>query len=413
MTTDKCSMRIYLFFILIYTQQSFTQDTSNEKLANDIKSIAEFTSTELNNIQNIAIDSCFKSTALIETDEESAMSCSYNPNSQEDLNNQKVVVVEIDQHKNLPDKLKQHIPGKAFETGHGGITLVLESVNDNILYGVWGIVFGQENDGDDFGFTHSMDISLGKTNFKGITYKGSLYTGLYTVRTGKTEKIDGRSVYPQRFTNETRVELNLDNIQQDKKWYWKAGAGFVKLDSEKQEGILRATGQQAMMHKATAQYDFNNSTDGKGIRNGAAVNAIIGFQMLKKLGANCKIRTYAETGGRFSSLEDDHISLGAGINFFKQKPESNKVLFTKTGINSRLHNLKDANGSRTALQTQANLSLGYSGQKAAVEIGVTKSFGDLQNYASYNLDKDLLVSAKVLVFLGTGKKKNKKLNKSK
>lgn len=302
------------------------------------------------------------------------------------LNDYKVVQLNYEDVDNIPDLIKKIIPGESFESSKNGISVVVALPNDNKLFGLWGVFF--KKDGDDFGDSHGSSIEISKTfkNGNTLTLDGS--TSVYTKGTGnwrigttrkKNGELDEDVFYEQLFTNENLIQLTLDNIQKGNTFYFKAGAGWISLDSKNWDNLLLASGQQTNWHKLWDFYDFDYIPDGKEVRHGVNLDAFLGIQKnLINSKSTCRLRVYGDVGGLYTNIKNTSYLKGeAGSVFYFQKPESSFIL--KAG--TRGEYLVHGDGS----QKKISGSLGFQRGRTSMDLEYSQKFGDLRNHVTYNL----------------------------
>ena len=285
----------------------------------------------------------------------------------------------------IPKEIQQNIPGQNFESSEN-VFLIIGFPNDNKGFGLWGLIF--KNDGDDFGDSHGSSVTIGKRNkegttftLNGITNVFSSYTGVSRIDTpsGKWEEgVRPSDVYLQQyFTNESMINILVDNVQKNKLLYYKAGAGWIQLDSKNHTGLLKATGQQAQWHKALGFYNFDNISDGLGIRNGFSIDTFVGLQKnLINQNSTCRMRNYLEIGGRASTLNDSYFKGEIGTLIYFQKPKSNFSLKLGGNGNFKIH--------EDGVEKQIIATTGFQAGRFGMDFDYTQKFGDLRNHVIYN-----------------------------
>lgn len=458
---------------------SFAYAQDEEETASMLFSAASFASEDLNNLSPDLDLPCFKPKYEIKLPKE-AQVCEFNQDIPLITKNN-LVPITITKFDDLPIELKTKeakeyfktpgnkiglmlhklAPGKGYETGYNGIKISLEGNNDDIFYGLWGLIFeeGQENrdkrQAYDHGRTSDLKIAISKTLKNGITLSGEIASRLYTKRNtdprdysnvkviddhfvfddsvvvrdqngdlwqyeddGRNKKLDENwdvteRYWRQYFNNIVEVKVGIDNIQQDKDLFYKTSLGIIHTDSNNDRGFLYGTGIQQDWHEV-ASYKFLNYDDGDPDQFGVAAEFLLGLQKNLIFGKNCqnRIRAMAGLKGRVSTLaKDSNIGAQAGVQFFHQKPGSNTVWFVKFNNDFTVH---AANGDKTGAMLESEVMIGVAGKKMALETGLQARMGDLPSFPKYDLDKDPIFKVKVTGFLFTGagkeKKQKKKLN---
>ncbi len=290
--------------------------------------------------------------------------------------------------KDLPEEIQKHIPGKVHETAK--LSLAISLPNDNKLMGLWGVLFS--GDGDDFGATHGTALNIRSTRNNGVTYTLNAETNLFTRELKKKFLVDeelisrsskpsgSRVIFEQNFTNESLINLVVDNIQKDKVLFYKVGFGWIQLDSKNSNGLLRATGQQQDWHKFLDIYGFENTWDNRPVVSGFNVDAFLGIQKNLSLGSSCRVRAFAESGAHLSQLKDDYFKVEAGSVLYIQKPGSNFGLRTTASV--------DVKGHQEGVQKQTKLGVEATFNRFSTEFIFNKKYGDLRNHTNYNLPNE-------------------------
>lgn len=359
-----------IYLILSFTLQVLAQDSQHigPSLVSSLNDFNEINNAKIQNKCPDLPDQKKINNAVVDCE------CDHpNELDKEDYKNFQINDVKLE---DLPEGMKSFLPGRAFEMGHGGVKVVVSLPNDNKALGLWGVIFG--DDGDDFGSTHGTGINFTKTNKRGITYTLDAQTNLYTKRnSGAWFKKNGDKMYSQYFTNENLINFTIDNIYKDKVLYWKAGVGWIQLDSENSDGIIQASKQQSVWHKFLDIYNFEYEKDGTGVKNGANLDFFMGIQKNLMLGSSCRVRFYGESGAHISTLNDDYFKIEAGSTLYYQKEGK--------GFNGTLGLSTNAKAHSEGIQTQSDISLGLNGKRSGVEFIYHVKSGDLRNHVKYNL----------------------------
>lgn len=261
----------------------------------------------------------------------------------------------------LDDKAWMESPGSPYE-----IQLIF--LNDNIK--------GSDRDGDDYGHTHGMRI-VGATRTKeGINLKVAYSTDLYTKKAGY--QVNGYG--PQNITDENLMRLIVNNIDQDKVWFWEAQIGWQQLSSLDSDNIFYASEQQEMAHKFLKKYQKISVPvtvpDGRGRVDGVMGDVAIGLQKNVDIG-KVNLNATGLVGSRQSSLKDvDYnyfeTSLAAAYSFSKSFRLSMEV---------------ESKIKKHELGTEYSYSFDTSLEMKRLELGAAVTFydGEVENYVLYNL----------------------------
>jgi len=286
----------------------------------------------------------------------------------------------------VPYEIKQAIPGETCETIKGTISLVVAIPNDNKLFGLWGLFFGE--DGDDFGESHGSSLELKKTFENDLTFTLDGSTNVYTKATGnfrikeaalKNKTIINRDkIAEQYFTNEQLVKLSVDNIATGKTQYFKVGIGWINLNSKDWNNAYLASGQQHRWHDILKSYNFDYLPNGKENRDSLNVEFFLGLQKnLINSNSSCRLKMYSEFGGAINNVKASYLSGEAGGTFYFQKENSKLAVMAGASGKSILH--------KNGVQSSASINAGVQYDRAAFEVGFDQKFGKLQNHVDYNL----------------------------
>ncbi len=286
----------------------------------------------------------------------------------------------------LPPVFKNNLPGSILDGNtHGGVSVVVSLPNDNKLFGLWGILFG--DDGDDFGYTHGSKIEVSRTSSTGVTTTLLGSSDLYTKRIywSPDNHVDAQGVshVSQAFTNDNLVKVVMDNKASGKLLYWKLGAGWQRLDSKNFKSPLLASGQQLRWHKTlqdtigpdSAMTPINKSSEDN-VRDSYQLEALLGIQNNFVFGSSCRIKTYAEVSGNLAPIGSTYLKAEAGTYFFYQKPKSRTAFFAG-GSGS-------ATKSLTATTYAVEPQIGVQRGRATLSLIYSQSFNELDNYAGLN-----------------------------
>lgn len=268
-----------------------------------------------------------KCTSLTSAQGDSVMSCTV-PDSTIDEN----LIVKLPEYGEgqIPSPLKNILPIQFIkDVANKKVTCVFNfrTVNDNQqIIGCKGSrgqgsgksIIGPEKCGDDWGYTHGLDVGLSCTSADGLAQTFTYSSDLFTDPDRSTRWYDssGNSHMDQKFISENIFSFIQDNVNEGKVSYWRRGIGFVNMSSKKKWGLLQSTGQQEWFHdlrnrsKPGDAIDYNY-VEGNTDKWGAFVTLATGLQAKKELSSSCRITASGEIGARLSSLKDSNLIYGS------------------------------------------------------------------------------------------------------
>lgn len=387
MTKSKKFLAITIFYLLsIYVEAQSLNEIQNQYLVDSI--------INLNIKKN---DECFEQ-IFHEAELDSTLNCS---NAEEiEADQYSFFKIQFNANEPIPDFIHKIIPGLILQSAiKGGFTLELGMPNDNKLLGLWGLTFNE--DGDDYGFTHGSSLSFKKTNQDGLrtTIEGA--TNLYTKKAGLSRiGEDEKRHTNQYFTNENIIKLLVDNIPKNKTMYFKAGVGWINLDSKNFKNKLMASGQQISWHKFItnlnpefAMIPHNIASD-LSPKHGLSLEAFIGIQKnLISPKSSCRLQIYGQSGGEYNSLGGSYFSGQAGAVFYFQKPKSKWAMKLGGSLSSQIHQYGSS--------YEGNIHAGVAKGRTTVSFSYYQQYGDLINYVQYNQpNKDGKIEPTMTVTIG-------------
>ena len=270
----------------------------------------------------------------------------------------------------------------------GDIDFTIAIVNDS-AYGIYELVTGNKL-GDDFGSTHGILLELLYTGRNELTYGVVYSTNLYTQKESEryqTEQWGG--TYDQLFTEENIIKLTLENEKEDRKTYYKVGAGLIELNDQDSNSLLGAAGQQVFLHDLIGSFHPNNIPGDDKIRQGLFVEGEIGKRYIHKLpSGRSLVVSDIKMGAVKSNLEGlDRTSVTTGVDYYYQKYKNS----TRYKVGAKL--ITSSHDFSNRPSTHFLFSLGANKKRYGVELIVSKIIsGDLQNYQLYNNDKEVNVT---------------------
>lgn len=154
----------------------------------------------------------------------------------------------------LKEALAKFVPGAILDRPEKGIQFSIDLPNDNNGFGLFDYFFKKKS-GDDMGYTHGMDVKIGKKlDGSGYFVTMEYSTKLYTERIpGVANFYDSKNkvyVVPQNFLEENVLKVVVDNMKENKAFYMKAGVGIQNLNQKNPRGaLISAARQQQSWHK--------------------------------------------------------------------------------------------------------------------------------------------------------------------
>ncbi len=243
----------------------------------------------------------------------------------------------------------------------------------------------------------------------GLTMEQGIPKGInLSKRLNKIGELDnGEGIYTQNLTNENTLKLLFDNINKGNLFYYKAGLGWVQLESNKANSFMSASNQQKGWHDLIKIYQFENKATDDANMKSFSVDSFFGMQkhFINKQ-STCRLRVYGEVGGHYSKVEDEFFSGEAGGAFYFQRENSPLTLKASTAFQTKLH--------QTGVQNQWELGVGAQRHRTSLEFLFTQKSGDLQNHVQYNLANrktgkiDPIVTIKLRYAFGSWDNKPKK-----
>lgn len=332
-----------------------------------------------------------------EQNHESEMVCVGDPI---DLKNFNIMTTTFETN-NLPAEIKNFLPGELL-TANKGITLVIAEENDNsISVGVarrlWMVISGDDymetmskiGGGDDSGNTHGMKLTASKVIKDAYTLKLDFGTSLFAQDLRDEEgnylgerRLDlgeERNFFKQNFTNEMVAKLWVDNIPKGKSSYYRAGVGFIKIDSVNSKGLLTGTGQQDTWHrKALNIFAYENvARPDLGTRASPDFEAFLGLQLnIINPKSTCRLRLATEAGARLNGVGAHYLQGGASqFMYFQRK---NSRVAASIGFDEKV--ILHQGGAEASYTCSGNVQFG------AVGIGFEHNqvFGKALNHVTFN-----------------------------
>jgi hypothetical protein len=273
--------------------------------------------------------------------------------------------------------------------GRGRFDIVVSEINDSKLLGIWVAAF-PNRDGDDFGWTHGLQLDLGYTLPKGPPLRLSLSgrTDLYTRRTRKLPLVEGQSRRTEQlFTSENLLVLRVDNRASNKLGRFAAEVGWHRLDSQSPGSIFQAGGQQQLLHALVTAVDDGAAIspvyrpDGFGVRDGLHLAAEVGVGGRWAVSPAWALGGSAMLGPRLRTLPGaSQLALSVAGQVAWQAPHAVRApwaMWLDVDALLLIHDLGVERRVRAALTSGIPaFSVGFS---------IVAPGGDLANHTRYNL----------------------------
>lgn len=238
------------------------------------------------------------------------------------------------------------------------------------------MIFVNDVNGDDLGFTHGARIEGATKTKNGIRLKLAYSTDLYTA---KAAKKNAEGLTPQYFTDENLVRFIADNMYEGKLWYWKGEVGWHQLNNIESDNLFYGSAQQMMIHTAFKEYkSFRHAIpteEGRGRQNGIMGDVAVGFQRDAEF-KGAQLRAKTQIGTRQSSLDNasyDYASFDLSSSYIIR----DKVKFSV---------MAETKAIRHQTGTEFNHSLNTSVKTKRWELGagVMQVDGEVNNYVAHN-----------------------------
>ncbi len=231
--------------------------------------------------------------------------------------------------------------------------------------------------GDDDGYTHGLKVAGTKVTDYGLRITVKYAADLYTEE-AESEANDDTE---QFFTDETLLNVLVDNIEEGNFWYWKGGVGWQQLSNEVTDNFFYGSRQQEVVHGLLnyineVEQPINIEEDNRKRQdNGIALDYGVGLQQnIEKERLNINFRE--ELGGRYSSLENasfEYLQVSAKSSYqFSQNYSA--------GVSLGARLTKHHEG----LQHAKFIGFAFNTKRFEFGIRAEDYSGDLVNYVLYN-----------------------------
>lgn len=212
----------------------------------------------------------------------------------------------------------ERAPPRPRDTHPFELTLWLD--NDNLFLGAWSALTNIEQDGNDFGRTHTSAIGIGWDAIPDqLTFRLDASTELYLFPLEPVPVYDYATI-PTHFHELDRFRLGAYWTRYGVPWHVSAGIG---VDVANRSDItFGATGQQQLWHHVARDlgneilWQYVYLSDGTPVRTYVVADGTIGATHLESYGSWVHLRARSDVGVRLSTLfaacsVDTEVELGA------------------------------------------------------------------------------------------------------
>lgn len=306
------------------------------------------------------------------------------------------VILEFDNEEQMKKALKNIAPSSILDRPVNSWQFAIHLPNDNKGFGLIDKIFKTKT-GDDYGYTHGMKVSASKAlNNKyhlTLEYSTDLYTQMIP---GKNNFKDAGGVIHinQHFLEENLLKLVIDNIDEGKPLYYKAGVGLHNLNNDKAGSLVfSAARQQDKFHEIAIKENFGRHRAYNYIEQGqnnlgAYAEADAGVRSSKYISDSLRTTLSAEVGGAVSTADSKaanlHVKGTAQADW--NIPRSKYAL--RTEIKAQVDRFNDSSPLQKTYGI--GVTLGNKSFQCGVETRIrTQSIG--ATYRFYDRDRDKIV----------------------
>jgi len=265
----------------------------------------------------------------------------------------------------IPAELKAVDPRVAQMPRESFYAMTVGLVNDNYVMG--------SQQGDDYGFTHGIELKIQKYLENGAIYSLRYDESLFSEKVGKTIKNDnGEGFRTQKIVTEKILELMYSTANKGRLFFYEVGAGWHRLDPN--PSTFAATTQEKWHELLFRKYQY---VDLKGPvdEEGLMVEGAVGLMKIRNFGP-LETDYQVKVGGRYSAVPQASYTQATGEAGAKYQFNGKLGVRTVIGVNVLEHS--------EGQEVDYFLGLEVVGKKFKCGMKLVQPTGDVMNYAALN-----------------------------
>jgi hypothetical protein len=263
--------------------------------------------------------------------------------------------------------------------------------NDNLYLGIGAVAVLIEYDkmnGNDFGYTHGMELAVERLSTSGVTGTWSLSSRLYSRREHDPVPGDTPGEVRVWFTEEEVFSYIADTRKQARVYFLEYGGGL--LYDGKTLTAPGASGQQRLFHQAfhtSSQRTYRYLDDGDAA-GGGFLHIGFGLQKRWRLGASvdatATVRVAAEPN-TFTAASQVFQECGASLRYATRATTWSASAVVETVLHPE------------GIAVSPSFELAFERRGWGISSAVTLPRGDLRNHVRYNDDRDPIANLSVFI----------------
>lgn len=235
-----------------------------------------------------------------------------------------------------------------------------------------------DTSGDDRGYTYGHFLQASAITEHGIRLTFSYSGDLYTQDNNKCRKdSEGKTFCYQNAVEESVVKFVVDNAEQGKLMYYRAGAGWHLLD---EGGSGPAATAQIKFHSLIKELRQPVNIRSKYKESAALAELTLGLQKKQQISSKIALEERAEAGVRYSGIPDASYVMADASVALSEKTNFIPGLSTKltAGLNVKSYDIG------TEISPYTGIAITYKNW-GTCGIQVSQTQGTLANYQKYNV----------------------------